>query len=320
MSANPRSRFHASFWNTSTRSLQQLDSEESKTFGEPIHALNRPLEKPQFATAFDAFLEDSGSIPEITWTFLAHCHILPLLSVQDRAQQHEKNHPVLQKMLLDYLLPLAFITLENFLSQWDKEVDVDGNIFCALLRSLLSQPQASPEAVVGSEVFSTLRSVYPSPPSFSSFASRFPPPKSETIPLEKPPTLHLLQFENEIFDDHMLSIRMSVDQSASEVPFGKMEFGKDTIFEDRRHWHNPKRFILPKYLGGEDQKKLKDVVHRRKLLRRNQQFITRLGRDAATLTGALGAHFYRITIPLVGMRKRAPAHPRIASTLFELKQ
>lgn len=139
LTANPRSRFHQSFWSTCTEALQGLDAEETKTFGEPIRVLDcSSRENPPSADAFDILLQRSGSPAEVTWVFLAHCHLLPLLSAQDRAQQHEQNHPDLQKMLLDDLLPRAFISLENFLSQWDTDIDVDGNVFGALLRTILS--------------------------------------------------------------------------------------------------------------------------------------------------------------------------------------
>lgn len=299
-----------------------MDSEESKTFGEPLHALKQASEKPDSADAFEVILEKGGSPAEVTWAFSAHCHLLPLLSAQERAQQHEPNHPQLQAMLLEDLLPRWFISLEKFLSGFDSQIDVDGNVFSALLRTLLLHPDVSLEEIVGPEVFSALRNVYPSAPSFSDLALRFPPPTSEVTPLAKPAILRLLPFEHEIFDDEMSSIRVKVEQSDADTPFGEMEFGKDTVFEDKHHWHNHNKLILPKHLGGDDPKP-KDAFQKRKLLKRNQRFMARLGRDAGTLTGALGARFDRITITPVGSHptgKGATTHPRIVGAVIYTRE
>ena len=185
------------------------------------------------------------------------------------------------------------------MSQWDADIDVDGNVFTALLSTLLSNSNLPPQEIIGQEVLSTLEDIYTSPVDFKDFALRFPPPVAQKQSEHNSTILRLLPFEHEVFSEEMSFIRVPVGHDEEDNPFGELESGKDTVFDDRFHWHNHNRLILPKHLGGDDPKP-KDAWQRQKLLKRNQRFMARLGRDAGTLTGALGARFDRITITMVG--------------------
>jgi hypothetical protein len=117
----------------------------------------------------------------------------------------------------------------------------------------------------------------------------------------------LLPFHHDVFDEGFSLINLS-DDSEEVVEYGALEFGKDTAFNDRYHWHNTKRHILPKHLGGEEVKP-SDEWQRKKMLKKQQRFMSRLTSDAATLTGAFGARFDRLTIVTAKVDDTRGKHP-----------
>lgn len=76
-------------------------------------------------------------------------------------------------------------------------------------------------------------------------------------------------------------------------------FDDGTLFNDTRHWHNHKRPILPKHLGGDASPANVTEWQRRKRLRADQRFMKTLHDQAATLTGASGTALHQIKIPPV---------------------
>ncbi|KAG9309998.1 hypothetical protein JVU11DRAFT_10032 [Chiua virens] len=77
-------------------------------------------------------------------------------------------------------------------------------------------------------------------------------------------------------------------------------FDDDTRFNDTKHWHNHKKPLLPKHLGGEAPPTIEPERQRMKKLRSDQRFMKRLHDQAATLTGASGAALRQIKILPVG--------------------
>jgi ATP-dependent RNA helicase DDX60 len=301
---DPRKQFPDIFWMTGRKALSDLSHEESRIFKRPIRPLIPPPKKSaSYLEIFSNSLQPEMTAdfhPELFWVFLVHCQLLPYLSVQDRARRHEPNHPELQTLLVQSFLPKVFIALEDFLAQYDADFDVDGNIFGSLLRYLLLQRDISPKEVVGPGIFAKSGStIY----SFSALSPRFPPPLSSTAHFAIHPPIRLLPFEHAVFDEQLSLVKVPLDDDDDKLSFGELEFGKDTVFHDRHHWHNHKRLILPKHLGGDDPRPT-DAWQRQKMLKRNQRFIAKLGHDAATLTGALGAKFDRITITPVGNKQK----------------
>lgn len=83
-------------------------------------------------------------------------------------------------------------------------------------------------------------------------------------------------------------------------------FDDGALFNDTQHWHNNKKSLLPKHLGGEESAANVTERERRKKLRADQRFMKTLHDQAATLTGASGAALHQIKIPPV---KTASSQP-----------
>ena len=141
-------------------------------------------------------------------------------------------------------------------------------------------------------------------PDLVKYASQFPSPaltpscrKAEVEPLR------LLPFDNEVFNEELKSVNISVDLSATVLarnPPAHLDFGQGILYSDTQHWHNQKT-ILPSYLGGRDPKPT-DARIQRKILKSSQRFMDSLHDQAATLTGASGGILKKIVIPPVGKR------------------
>jgi hypothetical protein len=100
-----------------------------------------------------------------------------------------------------------------------------------------------------------------------------------------------------VFNKELSSIQVTTEDENTEgfdsAP--KFNFGQGVLFSDTHHWHNSKA-ILPRHLGGEDTKPQTEL-HRRKILKSEQIFMSNLQRQAGTLTGALGASLSQLVIP-----------------------
>lgn len=94
-------------------------------------------------------------------------------------------------------------------------------------------------------------------------------------------------------------------------------FDDGTLFNDTRHWHNHKRPLLPKHLGGEAPTASATAWQRKKRLRSDQRFMKTLHDQAATLTGASGAALHQIKIPPVGAASNQPPSKVIAFALYD---
>jgi hypothetical protein len=180
---------------------------------------------------------------------------------------------------------------------------------------------------------------------FSQFAAEFLPSRALASPLtESRPGL--LPFSNKIFDDELAPILSVIDDDGAgihrvdeteedeevesdegsdtdewdasseeeettapkpppEVPRTGY-FDDGTLFNDTRHWHNHKKPLLPKHLGGEAPPANTTEWQRKKKLRADQRFMKTLHDQAATLTGASGAALHQIKIPPVRAASKQP--------------
>lgn len=196
-------------------------------------------------------------------------------------------------------LPQVFSLIDAYLSEWNLDLDLDGNMFIALLGILFSDTALSLSQRLGDLLSRTATSI-PSPPDdpvhLETFRSMFPFQVLHPTPrpLAAAPK-SLLPFRHYVFDDGFSLVNLSSDDPEEIVEYGALEFGRDAAFNDECHWHNAKRHILPKHLGGE-QEKPSNEWQRTRMIKRQQRFMSRLTIDAATMTGALGARFNRLTI------------------------
>jgi hypothetical protein len=128
---------------------------------------------------------------------------------------------------------------------------------------------------------------------------------------ELPPPRPLLPFSHPVFNEDLADVNVytEVQSSDDENAVDHMHFGEGTVFKDTAHWHNHKRAILPKYLGGEDPRPT-DPWQRRKKMRRDQLFMARMNKHAHTLTGALGVQLQRQVIPLATRSGKQAKEPK----------
>ncbi len=242
---------------------------------------------------------DGLKYPSLLWCFILHCEALPLIPLRNRTIGSQECNKDLDAHLRGEFLPQVFSQIDAYLSEWNLDLDLDGNVFIALLKSILSDTKSLLSHRFGDSL-SRIAMLIPSPPDdppyLKTLISVFPLQisRSRSFPLPTAPK-KLLPFHHDVFNEGFSLINLSSDNSEEVIEYGELEFGRDTAFNDRYHWHNAKRHILPKHLGGE-QAKPSEEWQRKRMLKRQQQFMSRLTSNAATLTGALGVRFNRLTI------------------------
>lgn len=249
--------------------------------------------------------------PGLLWCFILHCEALPLIPLRNRTMGSQGCNINLTTLLRGDFLPKVFSLIDAYLSEWNLDLDIDGNIFIALLGILLSDTTLSLSGRLGDSLSHIATSiVLPSENALYIRTLRSVFPTEVSHPQPRPlaaASIKLLPFHHDIFNEGFALINLSSDESKETIEYGAMEFGKDTAFNDKFHWHNPKRHILPKHLGGE-RAKPSDEKQRMKMMKKHQRFMSRLTTDAATLTGALGAPFNRLIIVTRGAEDAQQKH------------
>ena len=250
--------------------------------------------------------------PGLLWCFILHCEALHLIPLRNRAIGSQAPNPDLDAHLQGDFLPKVFSLIDVYLSEWNLDLDLDGNIFVALLGVLLSKTSSSLTQQLGDSLSRIAVSIMSSPGGpqhLKTLRSVFPVQVSHSNPYHSAAvTTRLLPFHHDVFNEGFSLIDLPPD-SKDVIEYGALEFGKDTAFTDKYHWHNAKRHILPKHLGGEEAKPT-DEWQRVKMMKKHQRFISQLTADAATLTGALGVRFNRLTIVTGGKEQAQGKHPR----------
>ena len=236
--------------------------------------------------------------PGLLWCFILHFEALPSIPLRNRAIGNQSCNPDLDAHLQCDFLPQVFSLIDTYLSEWNLDLDLDGNIFVALLEILLSDTTLSLSQQLGDSLSRTATSI--APPNdlghLKTLSSTFPFQASRPQPHPVAAvSQELLPFRHDVFNEGFSLIKLSSDTSKEVAEYGALEFGRDTAFNDGYHWHNAKRHILPKHLGGE-QAQPSTELQRMKLTRKHQRFISQLTTNAGTLTGAFGLPFNRLTI------------------------
>ncbi|TFY82995.1 hypothetical protein EWM64_g1015 [Hericium alpestre] len=246
---------------------------------------------------------DSSYI-ELVYFFLLHLILLQALSVADRARPLEHLHSALTSIILNSFFPIAFLATEALTCKNNIVLHVDGHIFVSMVRFFIQNPTLSPSKSAGAKIQSRLESIWSQVGSptlnLSHFYARFPNPKQNARPgSASPAPLPLFPFHNDVFDSELASIHVAVAEDQDDLPPAQVEFSQGTAFVDNKHWHAHDRTILPKHLGGEDDKRL-TAWQLKKKLKGEQVFMSGLQRLAATLTGASGARLEPMVIAPVG--------------------
>lgn len=260
----------------------------------------------------DRFLQELLCTPgmdnhqELLYIFVAHCVLLKQIPLTVRAQPLPALHPELMTILRDDFLPNIFTRVEQLSALHGQFIDIDGRIFLSLLKFIINNTPNTFEDVLGQDVFNCLERIQHNKKTSALrihwLKEKYP--LSAIIPqntasTHSAPLVGLLPFTHPVLDQALSSIQVwtSLDASPEDVPRQQdyMHFGRDSLFIDTKHWHNHKRAILPKYLGGDNDRPLDDLA-RKKKLKREQFFMANLGEHAQTLTGALGTPLERINI------------------------
>ena len=270
--------------------------------------------------------------PGLVQCFILHCEALPLIPLRNRTVGSQACNTKLEAHLQGEFLPRIFPLIDTYISERNLDLDLDGNIFIALLGVLLSNNTLPLTQQFGgslSRIATSIMSPPDGPQHLKTLRSLFPsqPSRSKPHPMAVLST-KLLPFHHDVFNEGFSLIELPPNETKKDakkaVKYGALEFGRDTAFTDKYHWHNAKRHILPKHLGGE-QGKPTDEWQRKKMMKRQQRFMSRLTIDAATLTGAFGARFNRLTIITGGTdqaqgkhTKRPVRHTLVAFSPYEL--
>ncbi|KAF8843868.1 P-loop containing nucleoside triphosphate hydrolase protein [Paxillus ammoniavirescens] len=272
------------------------------------------------------------------FVFLIHLLLLPRLSAKDRARRLEPMLDDLRNQFMSTFLPKVLLATETTIMLLNTTIDVDVRMFIALVRFLAENSRLSLRDVFGSDIAKLVEvnlSAFAVPISnLSQYAPRFLP-RLASPPAER--GLELLPFSNEVFDEELAPLQaLSDDISSTKASTEDEDEGLDSsgsdsdewdvssdedegltkphvievastgyfddgaLFNDTKHWHNHKKAILPKHLGGEAPATTTEWQRNRRL-RSDQRFMKSLHDQAATLTGASGAALHQIKIPAVGV-------------------
>lgn len=255
-------------------------------------------------------IEDNEIFRGLLWIFVAHCSALSDVPLRDRAQEVAPLNPDLLHVITEEFLPEIFCSLDALAGSSYSALDLDCRVFTHLVWTVLDQPSASLQDIIGASAATRLLRTYESCTALqplvelTKLSANYPnvPAAAHQDRAPQPPIHTLLPFDNEFFNNALAEVNVTIeDQDEEEAPQGHLDFGSGTMFSDTKHWHNHQRSVLPGYLGGEKEKP-KDEWQRRKQLRSNQRFMATLQRQAATLTGASGTSLQRIVIPQAGLR------------------
>lgn len=250
---------------------------------------------------------------ELTSLFFIHIMVLQTLPVSERARQLEATNDDFSTMLTQTFLPDLYSVITAFVLKFNRFVDIDGRIFITVLRCAASGEHHSThalEALVGPEIYSRFESVWkstnaPSPDLPKLLANLPTHEDSESSASaasdEEATSFALLPFHNEVFDDELAAVHVTVAGQGQALSTIRLEFSQEIPFSDTKHWHAHHRTILPKHLGGEPAKEIGERA-RKKQLRRDQRFMSQMQRLATTLTGASGRALQQILIPSTGRK------------------
>ncbi|KAG1903002.1 uncharacterized protein F5891DRAFT_111844 [Suillus fuscotomentosus] len=276
----------------------------------------------------------SNTQPLLLAVFIIHVLLLKNMSVQDRARRLPPMKPDLFTSLTKSFLPHILRAAEAVVVANDASLDIDIRVFLCILRYLSEHPAQSLTEVLGptvvkdaEDIFSELKLPHLD---FSHLSVSFLPDDLYEIPIP----LKLLPFSNPVFDEELSAVRIvtegvtrphpvepvasggeesdewddssTSDESAVVLPSARSSQNKtskeDTHFSDTQHWHNNKKAIPPKRLGGEATAPMTEWQRNRQRtwkLRSDQRFMKTLHDQASTLTGALGAVLEQVKIPSV---------------------
>ena len=323
---NAKGRFDNKFWQAVSNALASLEAHENDAREKlPTQGL-APLEAPSTSDAVACLIQSvSHSLdlrhelfPTILQLFISHMLYVRRLDLKERARPRIFLPSKLLGLLTCEFLPKTFLALERAASI----LDLDGRVFATLLDSILRDHATSLHVLVGAELAMIVEDLWKTyrlpPPDYAALRRQFPAPTltQEEIETEHSP-FQLLPFKHPLFSEELAAIGIDAeelsndeeDESDDEASATHLEF--NTLFDDTQHWHNHKRAILPSHLGGNDSMVPMDEWQRKRQLRSEQRFMSKLQWQAETLTGALGTPLQQMVIPSAAIARKSRILPSI---------
>lgn len=308
-------QFPPSVWEviaSSSRSLVELDKGRRTLLvpdAIPTRGGNQPLEN--FLQLSSAYFRGTDECAfSILYIFVAHLLLLPLLSIEERSRPYVTLHHELDQRLQESFLPTIFLIYE-VTHRRVSSMDMDGRVFRDVLHFIISNPNLSLAEALGETVAAELEQLWSRRNlpcvKLDVLSSQFPSPNDEDTLGSDTNTdanpLQLLPFSNDVFNEALADAHIDVSQDEEDMPAAEMDFS--TIFQDAQHWHNHRRALLPKHLGGEDKAPPLTEWQRKRQLRSEQRFTAKLQWQAESLTGAWGKALQQITI-VSGLSAKPP--------------
>ncbi|KAH0026867.1 P-loop containing nucleoside triphosphate hydrolase protein, partial [Aureobasidium melanogenum] len=229
----------------------------------------------------------SPSVQQFTHDVLAHTALLHALPLSARSLQRTSAASGYKEHLSSFCDQAAEMLRSSIWAQYHQDIednDCDvADVFDGRLFNIISEGldiSSMPETVQSklqrlSECMKTICNDTTSAESDGR--------KLETSSLDAPSTtptgnMSVLPFSNPVFDQHLASIRLGIDDRASE----EISRPSARIFQEVSHWHNAKRPIQSKntpVLSPRDELRAR---------RRNQKYMDEMQKYAASLTNSVG--------------------------------
>ena len=307
---NPEARFKKTFWSTVRQCSQSLASREKQArMGSPSKPLSSDTSACEDATeqflhfaspCFEPHTEHQIALLHI---FAAHMLVTPQLDLKERARPPVPFSREFTRVITTFL-HRVFLLIEDIASP----SVLDGRVFASLINNVVRTKHLSLTPLLSPQLTARLTQLWQSHglpnPNLTSLRLRFPPSQvvhhteGEQLPLS------VLPFSHPLFDDELSAVRIDADEGSDEEDEeAHLEF--NTPFLDTQHWHNHKRAILPSHLGGNDSIGPMDEKQKRRQLRSEQRFMSKLQWQAETLTGALGSPLQQIVIPSAATTRKS---------------
>ncbi|KAI0677460.1 P-loop containing nucleoside triphosphate hydrolase protein [Trametes maxima] len=315
LDSQPKDRFEDEFWLAVQRASDTLSAEETAfRSGNPTSPLkaSQPLAAGDLAAHLvrktsQRNASETDVFIELFQLFVAHILYVPQLGLKERAQPPVPLPASLTEVLIGSFLPQVFLQLEDGASA----VTLDGRVFAALLDRVLRTPDVPLSVLLGTEVASQVETLWRQHnlrADFAALHSRFPlltvaltESEQDDLPLS------LLPFQHPLFDEELDAVRIEADEFGDEGGEDASHLEFNTLFSDTQHWHNHKRAILPPHLGGSDTQGPITEWQRKRQLRSEQRFMSKLQWQAETLTGAYGTPLQQMVVPSAATTRKSKA-------------
>ncbi|KAM0695476.1 hypothetical protein Q7P36_005835 [Cladosporium allicinum] len=227
---------------------------------------------------------DSSTCAQLCCALLLHSALLTHLPLSSRRLEDQTG----SKEAITFLRSVAqhagnilrsseWTNLKGFTGHCDVADVIDGRLFLQIVQ----QPNAPSD-----EVMATFNNLFKAAESLTENKLPKEMPKAsgeehKSVTEEpKPSNLAVLPFSNPVFDEHLKSVKLDVDELAGS----EQTISSHKIFREVTHWHNSKRPLIQKPKEPTAAMAKQEFWAKK----RNQMFMAEMARYSASLTGATG--------------------------------